>query len=262
MPDIVVHNAMGDRVLAGLDKEISSFIDREIFGVSVMGPDPYIFYRFFALPFRNGVNKRSHTMHHTKTGQFLMELARRSKSREVFSFLAGFLCHYAMDSTSHPFIYETAEYRRDMHTAIEHRLDVLELKRQGKQYKDLMAFFTKYEKLPEIREAIKVVYGWDDDFYAIGYKHMKLYHWIVKDQHGVLNVILHLVPGFLSTISYRTNKANRLDLSPFQMLEEEAVQMGIQLVTAAYRFRNDEISEEELKTIIGNRSYAGGEAEM
>ena len=96
MPDIVVHNAMGDKVLERLDTEISSFIDRDVFGVSVMGPDPFIFYRFFAPHFRHGINQRSHTMHHTKTGQFLMELAKRSQSSEMFSYLAGFLCHYAI----------------------------------------------------------------------------------------------------------------------------------------------------------------------
>ena len=176
MPDIVVHNAMGDKVLAGLSTEISSLIDRDIFGVSVMGPDPYIFYRFFAPSFRHGINQRSHTMHHTKTGQFLMELMKRSQSPDMFSYLAGFLCHYAMDSTSHPFIYEAADNRADMHTALEHRLDVLELERQGKQRRDLMKLFTKFQVLPEVREAMKAVYGWDDDCYAIGYRHMKLYH--------------------------------------------------------------------------------------
>lgn len=261
MPDIVVHNAMGDKVLGRLDTEISSFIDRDIFGVSVMGPDPFIFYRFFVPHFRHGVNKRSHTMHRTKPGEYLMELAKRSQSREMFSYLTGFLCHYAMDSTSHPFIYETAEYRSDMHTAIEHRLDVLELERQGKQRRDLMSLFTQYQELPEVHEAMKAVYGWDDDCYATGYRHMKLYHWIVKDQHGVLNKLLHRVPGLLSTISYQTRKADHLDLSPFDGLMAEAVDMGIRLVTAAYEYRSGAISESELREVIGNRSYAGGEPE-
>lgn len=261
MPDIVVHNAMGDKVLAGLSTEISSLIDRDIFGVSVMGPDPYIFYRFFALPFRHRINQRSHTMHHTKTGQFLMELAKRGQSPEMFSYLAGFLCHYAMDSTSHPFIYGAADDRADMHTAVEHRLDVLELERHGKQRRDLMKLFTKYRDLPEVRETLKAVYGWDDDCYAIGYRHMKLYHWIVKDQHGVLNRIIGWLPGKLSTISYQTRKADQIDLSSFDGLMAEAVDMGIRLVTATYDFRKGIISEDELSEVIGNRSYAGGESE-
>ena len=66
-----------------------------------------------------------------------------------------------------------------MHTAIEHRLDVMELERQGKQRRDLMNLFTQYRELPEVREAMKAVYGWDDNCYETGYRHMKLYISIV-----------------------------------------------------------------------------------
>ena len=255
MPDVVVHNAMGDKVLDRVGTEITSLIDRSVFGISVMGPDPFIFYRFFALPFRFGVNKRSSIMHRTKTGDFLMELAKRSSSREMFSYLAGFLCHYALDSTSHPFIIKMAANKDDMHMAIEHRLDVLELRRQEKQRSDLMELFTKYHDLPEVRQVMKAIYGWNDECYAIGYKHMKLYHWIVKDQHGVLNRLLCRMPGLLSALSYQTQNADHLDLSQFDGLMEEAVEMGVKLITAAYQYRSGVISEEELSKVIGNRLY-------
>lgn len=261
MPDIVVHNRMGDRVIEQLDEDISSLIDPEIFHFSVMGPDPYIFYRFFAPMFRHGINKRSTTMHRTKTGHFLMALAKRSQSKEMFSFTAGFLCHYAIDSTSHPFIYGLAEYKSDMHTAIEHRLDVIELERQGKQRRDIMELFTAFPDLPELKEAMKEVYGWDDNAYKIGHRHMKLFHWIIKDQHGILNGLVGWLGGKFVAISYRTKMADMLDLTPFGKLEEQSVDFGVQLITALYKFRNGEIEESKLQEIIGNRSYAGGEAD-
>ena len=261
MPDIVVHNTMGDKVLRKLGTEISSIIVPKIFHFSVMGPDPYIFYRFFAPMFRHGINKRSTTMHRTKTGQFLMALAKRSQSKEMFSFTAGFLCHYAMDSTSHPFIYGLAEYKGDMHTAIEHKLDVIELERQGKQRRDIMGLFTAFPDLPEVRAAMKEVYGWDDNAYMIGHRHMKLFHWIIKDQHGILNGIVGWLGGKFAAVSYRTKMADTVDLTPFVGLEEQAVDFGVKLITALYKFRNSEIGERELQEIIGTRSYAGGEAE-
>ena len=159
----------------------------------------------------------------------------------------------------HPFIYKAADYWGDLHMAIEHRLDIMELERQGKERRDLMGLFTKYPELPEVMEAIKTVYGWDDDCYTKGYRHMKLYHWIVKDQHGILNGILGWFPGQLSAMSYRTKKADHLDLTPFENLMSEAVDFGARLVTAAFRYRSGEVSEKELSEIIGNRSYAGGE---
>ena len=75
MPDLVVHNAMGDRVLARLPEEIRDEIDSNAFHVGVLGPDPFFFYRFFALPFTHGVDKRGKTMHHKRCGAFLMQLA-------------------------------------------------------------------------------------------------------------------------------------------------------------------------------------------
>ncbi len=257
MPDIVAHNALGDKVLARLPEEVAQSIDRDIFRFSIMGPDPYIFYRFFAPHFRHGVNQRSHTMHRTKTAEFLMELAKHSQSMEMFSFLAGFLCHFALDSTTHPYIYGTAEYRSDMHTAIEHRLDVLELERQGKERRELMKLFSSFPDLPEARDAMKTVYGWDDDCFRTGYRHMKLYHWIVKDQHGLLNALCGRAKGDRKAISYRNHLCDGMDLSPFDALADQAVDFGTELVTAAYEYRAGKISGEELRSMIGSRNYAG-----
>lgn len=77
----------------------------------------------------------------------------------------------------------------------------------------------------------------------------------------MLNRMICWIPGKLSTISYQTRKADRINLSPFDGLMAEAVDMGIRLVTAAYDFRKGIISEDELSEVIGNRSYAGGESE-
>ncbi len=264
MPDIVVHHAMGDEVLSKLELKIASVIDYDIFRFSVMGPDPYICYRFFAPRLRHGINKRSAIMHKTKTGRFLMELAVNSQSREMFSFLAGFLCHYALDSTTHPFINNSADYKGYMHIAIEHRLDVMELERQGKQRRDLMKLFTTYPDLPEAEAAIQNIYGWDDDCYKTGYRHMKLYHWLVKDQYGMLLFILEHSKRLVrhAARSYQTHLADNIDLSPFDELKDEAVELAVSMITAAYRFRAGEVSEEELSAIIGNRSYSGGEAAL
>lgn len=257
MPDIVTHNAMGDKVLCQLPVRIVAEIDYSFFRFSVMGPDPFIFYRFITPHLRHGVNKRSHTMHRTKTADFLVELVRHSRSREMFSFLSGFLCHFAMDSVSHPFIYGLAEYQGPMHTAIEHRLDVMELERQGRQRRDLMKLFTAFPKLPEVKQAMKAVYGWDDDCYEIGYRYMKLFHWLVKDQHGLMNLVFRNFGNKPASLSYRNHLADNLDLSPFEALEKQAVDFGTELITAAYQYRNGDLDEEGFRRIIGDRNYAG-----
>ena len=261
MPDIVVHNAMGEEVLRQLKPEISALIDHDIFQFSVMGPDPYIFYRFFAGPFRKSINKRSKLMHSSKTGEFLMELAKRSQSEQMFSFLSGFLCHYALDSTTHPFIYGLSRNRAGMHEAVEHRLDVMELERQGKKRKDIMKLFTSFPELTEVKEAMNKIYGWDDSCFRTSYRHMKEFHWIIKDQSGLMNALFGRSKGKIAAFSYRNHICDGMDLSEFDHLYKESVEMAVRLVTAAYDYRRGSIDEATLADIIGNRSYAGGEAE-
>lgn len=261
MPDIVVHNSMGDRVLERLEPEIRSIIDKNVFHFAVLASDPYMYYWFFLRKIRRRVSQRHSVMHHEKTQSFLIELANRSHDTKVFSFLAGNMCHYSLDSTTHPYINAMAQNRIGFHTAIERKLDRIELVRQGKKQKDLMKLFVPFPNLLEVKAAEEAVYGWNDDLYEKSYRFMKLYHWFAKDQHGILNKFFQKLPGQYSSISYSNHMCDGMDLSRFNALEKDAVDMGVRLVTGAYQYRTGLISEDKLKEIIGNRSYSGGEAE-
>ncbi|MBR2548015.1 MAG: zinc dependent phospholipase C family protein [Eubacterium sp.] len=201
MPDITVHNAMGDSVLNRLPEEIADEIRGEsnAFHVGVLGPDPFFFYRFFLPPFRNGVDQRGTIMHHEKCREFLMEMTRRfcspeEKNHRQFAYLAGFLCHYALDSTVHPYINMLAARRVGMHTAVERKLDRIALKRSGRNRNDIMKLVVPFPEIPELRSSMKAVYGWDDDLFRDGYRHMKGFLWFVKDDKGILDKVTGSLP--------------------------------------------------------------------
>ena len=247
MPDMTVHNSMGDMVLKKLPREIAEQIDSDAFHVGTLGPDPYFFYRFFALPFTHGVDGRGKIMHHRRCGAFLMQLAREcgvcggavagngaaaftdAHARRAFSYFAGFLCHYALDSTVHPFVNAIAARRPGIHTVVERKLERIELKRQGKQPKDIMKLFRKFPDLPEIRRAMKAVYGWDDDLFRTGYRHMKAFHWIIKDQHGWLAKLVGGKPVAM-IVSPAAALANALKA---QNLTPEALEESIKVLIRA-----------------------------
>lgn len=201
--------------------------------------------------------RRGGLMHRKDVNTFLLELARRSQSREMFSYLAGFLCHFALDSRTHPYINSMATDRPGMHCAIERTLDAMELKRSGREPKDIMKLFTKYPELPEAEQAMQAVYGWKDNYFRTSYRHMKLYHWFVKDQSGLLNQALESLPGRRSYISFSNHQCDNMDLSGFQFFYDEAVAFGAKLIQAAYRYRQGELSEEEFLKIIGDCNYSG-----
>ena len=275
MPDLVVHNSMGDHVLKRLPQEITGKIDSNAFHVGVLGPDPYFFYRFFMPLFTDGVELRGKVMHHQKCGAYLMELGRRcaapeSNNKEAFSYFAGSLCHYALDSTAHPYINMLGKRLPGMHTAIERKLDNIELMRQHKEPRDIMKLFVPFPQIPEIRQAMKAVYGWDDDLFYTCYRHMESFLWFIKDQHGILEKITSVAAGFLSVItgknaafiravSYRNHMADNIDVGDFDGLERKAVDFAVKLITAAEDYRRGRITEQELAEIIGDRDYSEGE---
>ena len=251
MPDIVVHTGFGADVL----KKLSLDIDRDIFNFGLLGPDPYLFYRFYLPPFRNRVNRYSTVMHNERTGEFLLQLARYAvDSREVFSYLCGFLCHYALDSTAHPYINEKAQYSPVRHMAIEHRLDRM----TGKN-------ISIPPLLPAtMREAvgcaIDSVYGFSDAWEKLreGRRDMAKFYRIVADESGRLDRFTRITHSKLRLVSYRSHAIDDMNLSGFEALYQLALLDAMKFITAAERFVGGEIDEAALRSVIGDRSYIKG----
>ena len=264
MPDIVAHNAHGKQVLSHLKPEIVSLIDRGMFQSGLMGPDPFIFYRFFAPHFRHGINKRGKLMHTSGADEFLLALAKQSKKElfetkdiRCFSFMCGFLCHFSLDSIVHPYIELLEAGNKGMHTAIEHRIEMMILERDGKQPRDIIGVLAQYKEVPGVKAAFKEVYNWDDDCFEASYRHMKYYYSVVKDQSGWIERIFHNKSGRLSTLSYRTKKANTLDLSWYDKAETDATADAVRLITSARHYCDGLVGEKELLGLIGKRTYMG-----
>ena len=251
MPDIVVHTSFGAEILdkVGID------FDRDIFDFGLLGPDPYLFYRFYIPPFRNSVNRYSSVMHRYKTGDFLAELARRAKdNREVFSYLAGFLCHYALDSTTHPYINRKAKNDWAAHMAVEHRLDKL----NGGEIRIPPFLPDRLEK--DVAGSIRKIYGWDDAWEKLkaGHRDMAPFYRIVEDKSGWLDRIAGKTHTKLALVSYRSKSIDGTDLRGFYPLYRRAVERAVEYIEGAKRYIDGDIGEDEFRAIIGSRSYISG----
>ena len=103
MPDVAVHAAFGREVLASLPEEVREYLIPEPYTFALFGPDVWFMYKPWHR--REGRGRRMHT---GKPGLFLTTLLCRAESSaspvEMFSYLSGFLCHYALDSIAHPYI--------------------------------------------------------------------------------------------------------------------------------------------------------------
>lgn len=93
------HNARNAINIAGYQpRNINSFI------MGANGPDPLFCYQMYNPMRRYDLAGLGHLMHSEKTGLFLKNLFRFAQTDAQKDYCLGFLCHYSLDSTIHPFV--------------------------------------------------------------------------------------------------------------------------------------------------------------
>ncbi len=290
MPDAAVHAAFGQEVLARLDHEISDRIREIPYTFALFGPDVWFMYQPWKR--REGRGRRMHT---TRTGEFLTALARQAKMsrhpEEMFSYLAGFLCHYALDAETHPYIIHVTEQKRKIprgHMSFEHTLDRLEMERAG--FRDEKHPVTDHYyprlRLPEcMREDIdavyREVYGWHRCWTALNAScaRYRMCYRLQENPDGILARLARITRHpVLNALAYATSPFDGTDVenaghaewvhshepsavytSDFSELKAAARRNALEMIAASYRYVfRSEISEEELSGRIGCRSYLSG----
>ena len=290
MPDVAVHASFGDEVYTMLPESVRSRLSHDPYTFALFGPDIWFLYQPWKR--REGRGRRMHTV---KPGTFLMALADRAvKSAspdELFSYLAGFLCHYSLDSVTHPYIiYITEEkyhYPR-CHMSFEHSLDLLELRRAGLwgTRRPITGKLFVRCRLPEaIREDINAVfesvYGWKNCFTALNhsYARYRFIYRLLENPKGIFSRLTRLTGSpLMKSLSYSESHFNDTDVenlahaewhhshdhsvssfASFPEMRAEAAARAVRLIEAAARFIfSGDLSREELESMIGNRSYLSG----
>lgn len=165
MPDIVMHHFFGKSVLDQLPDTCKEKITNiELFDFATLGPDIFFFLDFFISKKGKKNYQFGLKMHEEKTQYFLKKMVELSKQYpDLFSYLAGFITHYYLDSIAHPFIlYHTGEYRksdytthiyRGLHNRLEKGMDiyVIENHYDAKPYRfSISKEILKLKKIPKI----------------------------------------------------------------------------------------------------------------
>ena len=290
MPDVAVHSAFGREVLASLPEEIREYLLPEPYTFALFGPDIWFMYKPWHR--REGRGRRMHT---GKPGLFLSALLRQAEASasraELFSYLSGFLCHYALDSITHPYIiYVTAEERvfPRSHMSLEHALDVMQFRRDGfeKDKHPVTDHYYPLLRLPEnIRQDLNAVfeevYGWKNCWADLNRscRRYRLCYRALENPRGLTARLARLTKrDVLCSLAYSESQFHSLDpentehrvwkhpfdpdqvfSASFPELREKARQLAVQLITAAYRLLlHGEGSVESISALIGNNSYLSG----
>ncbi|MGI6173971.1 MAG: zinc dependent phospholipase C family protein [Christensenellales bacterium] len=295
MPDCITHACFGGDVLKLLDKDMRAPIARNVFDLATLGPDPWFFHRFWQNRGRGGVSERGHLMHKADTGKFLCAIVDAAFAREsaaqslLYSYAAGFMCHYALDSAAHPYINARAKDIRGGHMRIERTIDC--------HFRDEYGTFgmpsigktiLRLKKIPSaMREGLdavyKAVYGWEraTDGLNQSLRDQRAFYALAQDKWGIVDRALRLFDSGkgahdLSALSYYgkenavpdalnirrmpwRNPAQPNDerTESFLELYEGAKRRAAAMISASFRYVYG-ISREHPAETIGNFSYSTG----
>lgn len=116
MPGFVTHYLFGCKCVEEISNiEINKIIKKykKAYSIGLQGPDIFFYYPYSFTGMRKRIGS---VMHVYETGKFLFNLANETsklggESRDIaIAYFCGFIGHYIMDTTCHPYIYYSTGY--------------------------------------------------------------------------------------------------------------------------------------------------------
>ena len=118
MPATVVHSFFAKDVYDILPTEINQKLNLKRCKMFGQSTDSLMFYNLFSIMPGKDIRKFQSYFHSHKTRDFFLNLLHYIHDNNIedvdtYSFLVGFICHYALDSTLHPYIiYKTGIFNK------------------------------------------------------------------------------------------------------------------------------------------------------
>lgn len=116
MPSTITHSFFMKDVYDILPESISKSVDVNRSLMFSQSTDSLMFYNLLSVCPGKSIRKLHHYSHSNNTGDFFINLLNyvRGNSiddKDVYSFIVGFISHYVLDSTIHPYIiYKTGDF--------------------------------------------------------------------------------------------------------------------------------------------------------
>lgn len=142
MPSTYAHRRFGAQAAARLQEPLRDLVARHraLYDIGLHGPDILFYYH----PLRaNPVSGRGNAMHDQPGAAFFAAargVLRTAEDPEAaLAYLLGFVCHFALDSTCHPYVERYTREQGITHCEIETEFDNQLMRKDGQ---DPLRFFT------------------------------------------------------------------------------------------------------------------------
>ncbi|MDY3917377.1 MAG: zinc dependent phospholipase C family protein [Candidatus Limivivens sp.] len=156
MPTTYTHDIFGKNVYQKLPEELQSLIAGHMtaYRIGLHGPDILFYYKPFS---ENKINEMGRRLHREKAAGFFKACKALVRTdEETAAYVLGFICHYMLDSTCHPYIGEYMRKTGAAHDEIETDLDRVLMEMTGRDPFSYRpgAFITAGGELPSRLEKV------------------------------------------------------------------------------------------------------------
>ena len=299
MPSIVTHHLFAKDCL----KKYESLVDKDIYYIFAQSFDNLFYYHFFT-SFNNEVRKVGGMGQRKRVNDYFIYILNYIKNnklmndKEVMGYLYGSICHYALDSTCHPFIIyysgisDVDSKYRGGHEKMEVMIDAIMYEKKEKKplYKACLAD-TLLPKKKFNQNLVKTIdYTFKNNFGIdnMGMLYQKSYRtgnfilkFFVTDKLGIKKQIYKIKDLFgkgrmYQYLSFHIKKLDKSYLnlehhewcypsskdikknSSFLELYDEARVFATHLFDISWQFLNDEITENKVRKEFKDMSYSAG----
>lgn len=133
MPASYTHYSFGEEVYKRLPENLIEVIDKckDAYYIGLNGPDILFYYKPLT---KNPIKAYGHEIHEEIAESFFQGAKNyifKNKDDICLSYILGFLCHFALDSTCHPYIGEAQKASGFSHGFIEAELEGAMMERNG-----------------------------------------------------------------------------------------------------------------------------------
>ena len=226
MADVYMHAKLAKEVISELGKDVQD----NLLTLGAQGPDPM--YYGFVHSYHDRYKFIADRMHDTETNKLFKSFLSYIKdhpSNEVYSYMAGFLCHFALDVSIHPYVYyKVGQYKKEdpsthhmrgLHLKFERSIDaaLIEYDIGKKAHKFPIQPYTFPTKKPPkelidlYQHVMKDRYQFEEGGQMFMHSVQSMYRvlkYIVRDRTGlkkqfykILNKIFHKEDMFFSDLS-------------------------------------------------------------
>ena len=126
MPAFYAHERFGKKVWKQMHGELKETIQEHYpqFQIGLQGPDIFFLYRLYST---NEVSTYGPNMHSVSAYPFFSQAVKivqeKGRDSKEYAYLLGFLCHFILDSESHPYVDEMIQKTGVEHVEIEEEFE-------------------------------------------------------------------------------------------------------------------------------------------